>query len=476
MSSEPVRLSGDDLADLFLFESLDDDQRAWLAERGWCVEYAAGERVFAERDPATCFYVLLEGAVSLRRNVRGTEIEITSTWQRGAYSGATQAYVDQADARYANSMVAVEDTRLFVIAADDFGSAVREWFPMAVHLLEGLFFGLRASDQIVGQRERLIALGQLSAGLTHELNNPAAAAVRATSRLRERVAAMRHKLGGIASGKIDGETLRRLTTLQEEAVDRVGKRGPMSPMEAADAEDALAERLEDLGVRDAWDLAPTLVQAGVDDAFLDRVAEEVPLPHREGSVRWLTYTLESELLMNEIDDATTRISTLVSASKQYSALDRAPHQEVDVHEGIESTLVMMTSRIGPGVTVVKDFDRTLPHVACYPAELNQVWTNLVDNAVDAMDGAGTLTIRTSRRGASLAVDVTDTGPGVPEAIRRQVFEPFFTTKPVGRGTGLGLDISRRIVVDRHGGDLVLESEPGRTTFTVLLPLAAAGAP
>lgn len=467
-----ARLSGQTLAELFLFESLSDDQREWLARRGWVEEVAADTDVFVEGDPATCFFVLLEGEIALRRRVRDVDVELVRSSHRGSYSGATQAYVSGLqDPKYSNSMAAITDCWFFVITAEDFSKAVNDWFPMAVHLLEGLFFGLRNADALVGQRERLIALGQLSAGLTHELNNPAAAAVRATERLRERVAGMRHKLAGLAGGKLDASNLRQLTMLQEEAVARIAKAPKLSPMETSDAEDVTGEWLEDHGVENAWDIAPTFVQAGVETAFLERLAAEIPGDHLSGAIRWMSYTLETELLMNEIGDATSRISSLVAASKQYSQLDRAPYQEIDVHDGIESTLVMMASKIGSGIRLVRDYDRSLPTIPAYPAELNQVWTNLVDNGVDAMAGEGTLAIRTYRYDPEcIAVEIRDTGPGVPESIRRQVFEPFFTTKPVGQGTGLGLDISRRIVEERHRGTLRLESVPGDTRFTAVLPI------
>jgi signal transduction histidine kinase len=174
--------------------------------------------------------------------------------------------------------------------------------------------------------------------------------------------------------------------------------------------------------------------------------------------------------MSDIEDATGRVSSLVSAAKQYSQMDRAAHQWIDVHGGLDSTLVMLTHKVGDGVTVVKDYDRTLPQIPAHPAELNQVWTNLIDNAVQAMSGVGTLTITTSREDDHLVVSVGDSGPGVPDELKKRVFEPFFTTKPVGEGTGLGLDISYRIVVNGHGGDIHLESRPGDTRFKVRLPL------
>jgi len=221
-----------------------------------------------------------------------------------------------------------------------------------------------------------------------------------------------------------------------------------------------------------WDIAATFVQAGIDIAWLDQLTSLVDGETLEGSLRWLNYTLETELLMNEIEDATTRISTLVGAAKQYSQMDRAPSRVLDVHELLDSTLIMLSAKIGDGITVVKDYDRSLPDVPVYAAELNQVWTNLIDNAVAAMDGHGTLTVRTSRAGDEIQVEIGDTGPGVPDEIKSRVFEPFFTTKPFGEGTGLGLDISWRIVVNKHHGDLSVESAPGDTRFRVRIPITA----
>jgi signal transduction histidine kinase len=192
------------------------------------------------------------------------------------------------------------------------------------------------------------------------------------------------------------------------------------------------------------------------------------LPH---ALRWLNYTVETELLMNEIEDSTTRVSTLVGAAKQYSQLDRAPFQVADVHDLLDSTLLMLSAKIGPGVKIKKNYDRTLPKIPAYPSELNQVWTNLIDNAVFAMNGTGTLTVRTARDDGCVLVEFGDTGPGIPADIQKRIFEPFFTTKPVGEGTGLGLDISWRIVVNKHHGDLRVESEPGDTRFQVRLPIS-----
>jgi signal transduction histidine kinase len=470
--AEELTCSPDELRTLFLFEKLSEDQLKWLCGHGRVELFEPGQ-LYAEGDPATCFYVLLDGTVVMSRRVGADDVETGRTSQRGVYGGAFNAYLgDRTPQIYMQSLRVTEPSRFFVLDADDFAQLMHEWFPMAVHLLEGLFFGVQASQRVIGQRERLLALGSLSAGLTHELNNPAAAAVRATAALRERVAGMRHKLGMIGAGKWSKATLQTLIQLQERAVELVAKAPSLSPIEASDREDELTDWLDDHRIANGWDMAPIFVQAGLDAAWLDHVEATVDDGALEGALRWLSYTVETELLMNEIEDSTTRISTLVGAARQYSQLDRAPYQVVNVHELLDSTLLMLGGKIPPGITIVKEYDKSLPSIPAYAGELNQVWTNMIDNAVSAMGDTGTLTVRTGMDKDLLFVEFADTGPGIPEEIRGRIFEPFFTTKPVGQGTGLGLDISWRIVVNKHHGDIKVESVPGDTRVRVCLPLTA----
>jgi signal transduction histidine kinase len=488
VSSTDARCSAQELRGLFLFEKLTDDQLAWLCREGRVIVAEPG-RVYAEGDPATALYVLLSGTVVLSRQIGADDIETSRTSSPGVYSGAFYAYLGNRVAQvYNNSMRVTEPSRFFVLDAARFAQLMTDWFPMAVHLLEGLFFGIKNTQEAIGQRERLLALGALSAGLTHELNNPAAAAVRATAGLREKFVTLRHKLPSVAAGRHDGAVLELLVKLLDDAAGRVVSAPALAPLEASDLEDEVTDWLDEHGIGKSWELAPSFVQAGIGPDKLERIAAKVAdaagssdagtgtgtgadgeLP---GALRWLADTIETEQLLTEITDSVGRISSLVGAAKQYSQLDRAPYQVVDIHDLLDSTLAMLASKIGDGIRVVRDYDRDLPKVPAFPGELNQVWTNLIDNAVSAMGGSGTLTIRTGLDRDQMLIEFADTGPGVPAEIRNRIFEPFFTTKPVGQGTGLGLDISYRIIAGRHHGDLRVESVPGDTRFRVWLPFSA----
>lgn len=461
--------SPEELRGLFLFESLDEQKLGWLSECGTVEEFPANGVICAQGDAAEFLYVLLDGEIVMTQTVRGHAVEVSRTSRPGTYGGAVQAYLgDKIEQKYQHTLRAAAPARVFRLPARKFSKAVRKWFPMGAHLLEGIFFGMSNARRIVDQRERLTALGTLTAGLTHELNNPAAAAARASAELGDRLLASQRTLADLAAQGVDCSHLSALVSLRPALPAPPG--GRRSPLEVSDAEDELGDWLEDHGVGEAWDLAPRLVSAGIGIEQAEDVAGAAG-EHLPAAMRWLAEVLEVAQLQAEISDAMGRITALLDSARQYSQLDRAAYQRADLRELLDSTLTMLKRKFGPDVTVKVDYDESLPPVPVYAAELNQVWTNLIVNALQAMDGSGTLTVRTARENDHALVEIGDTGTGIPEENLDRIFTPFFTTKPVGEGTGLGLDISWRIVVGRHGGDLqVVSSLPGDTRFQVLLPL------
>lgn len=477
--TQPERLTPDELRTLFLFEHLDDDKLDWLAERGRVVEYPSGATIHAEGALASCFLVLLSGMLSMCKRVQGGEIELFRSDYYGAYLGAFNFFLVDRDVPlvYPSTARAVSDCRLFEIPAADFGRAVKKWFPMAAHLLEGATTQGQDARAIVEQHERLVALGSVTAGLTHELNNPVAAVMRATDTLRDRLVRMRSEIGKVIRSDLTAAQLEAIADMAGRALEHRKDAPQLSPLEASDREDELASWLEDHSVESSWEIAPTLVAAGLDVEWAEQLAAKLPPEHLEAGLTYPVRALESDGLLDEITEAADRISDLLASAKQYTQMDRAPLQTFDVHEGLDATLTMLAHKLGDGIDIVRDYDRSLPRIAAYPGELNQVWTNLIDNAVDAMEGRGTLTVRTRSVGDDrILVEISDSGPGVPDEVRSRIFEPFFTTKPMGKGTGLGLDIAWRIVVGRHRGDIRLDSAPGDTRFQVILPLREPSAP
>ena len=470
----------DELRTLFLFEKLDERQLQTLCDNGHIATYEPGP-VCIEGEPATCFYVLLDGELVMSKRSGGVDIETNRTSQRGVYCGAWSAYIPEEEQVYEASVRVTKPSRFFVLDAGAFADFMKTEFPMAVHLLEGHRVGGRRQSQVLGQREKLLALGTITAGLTHQLNNPAAATARAVADLREGVSKMRHKLAMVADGKFTPEALRTLVSIQDEVAEQVAKHKAeeLTALETSDREDQIGEWLEDHGIAVAWEYAPTFVEAGLDIDWLERIEASVDAVDATASLQsaigWLKYTIDTELRMNEIADASKRISALLAGAKQYSQMDRAPYQVANIHELLHSTLkTLFGDKVGPDkpIKIVKDLDKSIPEIACYPGDLNEVWSNIMHNAIQAMDGHGTLTIRTARQGNMVRVEIGDDGPGIAEENLSRICTPFFTTKPFGQGTGLGLDLARRIIVEKHKGDIRVESQPGDTRFIILLPLVA----
>lgn len=320
------------------------------------------------------------------------------------------------------------------------------------------------------KNEKLIALGTLAAGLAHEMNNPAAAARRAAGQLHEtfqRLSSLALKLN---QHQMTIAQLAFVADLLSQATERATTASQLDPLTHSDREDSVTAWLETHGVADGWKLAPILVGAGLDTEWLDTVVDRVAADSLGDVLSWISAMLTGVELLNEIEQSTARISQLVRAIKNYSYMDRASLQEIDVHEGLESTLTILGYKLKGGVVVTREYDRSLPRISAYGSELNQVWTNLIDNAIDAMGGRGQIWVRTSRENDHVLVEIADNGPGIPPDIQPHIFEPFFTTKGVGVGTGLGLDISYRVVVGKHHGDIRVFSKPGDTHFQVRLPI------
>jgi signal transduction histidine kinase len=313
----------------------------------------------------------------------------------------------------------------------------------------------------------LVTLGTLAAGLAHEINNPASAATRAAEALQTANDGLLAALARLTQDDISAG--------QFSALDRLRRRvpGPVTdadPLARADREDALATWLSRAGIEHSDRLARPLAAAGVDAAWCGEVAAVLQGSTLGPALEWVAATLSVAALLSEVKESTRRISELVSAVRSYSQMDRASLQRLPLTDGLESTLVMLSHKIGPGIAVRREYDPDLPQIEAYAGELNQVWTNLIDNAVDALDGTGTLRVTTRADADGVVVEIADTGPGLPPDVARRAFEPFFTTKDVGQGTGLGLDIARRIVVERHGGTITIDSRPGDTVLRVRLPL------
>lgn len=446
-------------------QRLSDAQVQSLADFGKERRLDEGEYLFDEKGPVDSFYVVVEGEVSISRLDGAGEVPLL-THGPGEFTGGLAVLTGKTSihrARAASSLRVVE------IDSETFRRVAVELPEIADVFVYSLAQRMRITQRAFRQEEKLAALGRLSAGLAHELNNPASAARRATEALRSAVpVALRHALRHDL--RFPDRAREKLISLQEELEERQAP--PLDPLALGDREDALALWLEGRGIEDAWEVTPVLVGFGAEARDLEALWEVLDARAVDGAVRWLATALEITGLLQEVSDSTGRISKLVGAVKGYTYMDRSAPSGVDVVRGLEDTLAVMGQRLG-GVRIIRDYRRDLPEVPGWGGELNQVWTNLLENAVDAVEGRGSITLRAFGQNGTVVVEVVDDGPGVPREIRNRVFEPFFTTKDVGAGAGLGLDVVRRTVAD-HGGEVSMESGPGGTTFRVRLPAEVTG--
>jgi len=465
-----VTLAGD-LGATFLFESLSDEQLRTLAGLGSEMSFDAGETIFVEGQPAEFLWVLLGGEMELLRHVGGQRIRIGTASRPGTYGGGIQAFTGSAVVSgYRATAKALQPSRFFRLPSSELGRLLAEWSPVAKHLLDGYLQRLESIEATVRERERLISLGRLAAGLAHEVNNPAAAAMGATAALRGAMQQLQDVVGWLARADLPSDRLRGLVSLQNEAAASAVRQPTRNAIELANAEDAVGSWLDEHGVENSWSVASTFTSLGFDESWLDTAAKLLGDRALNQGLNWIAATLLAANLIDQVDDAVGRISQLVGAVKEYSYMDRAPEQEVSVHDGIEKTLLVLDHKVRLGIQILREYDEHLPPIQANGAELNQVWTNLIDNAIDAMGGRGQVTIRTRHENNAVIVEIRDQGPGIPSELVSRIFDPFFTTKEPGKGTGLGLDIVRRIVVEGHHGDISVESKSGDTGFIVRLPI------
>ena len=465
--SEPERPTLEELRTIDLFDELDDEQLARWREAAEIRELPPDALVAEAGQASTAEFILLvrgviQGLVTEAGRVEPIIRQVAPTWM-GAINVLTETGV-------AGELRTVTDARIAVLSAEDFTRLVlvqRPVFRRVMRAVRPVATRIAAREQ---NRERLASLGTMAAGLAHELNNPATAARRAAADLADALDVLASTIGLFVESGIERAQAEELVAMQREAMERASARDALSALDAADAEDELLDSLERVNVREPWRLSEPLVAAGIDAGWLDRLAA-IAGPGASAAVEWIAASLTARGLAVEIAESTERMSKLVKAIKAYAFMDRGELVETDLHEGLETTLVVLGHKLKhSSIEVRREYDRSLPRITLRGSELNQVWTNLLANAIEALGDTGTIGIVTERDGACARIDIIDDGPGIPENIRGHVFDPFFTTKDVGEGTGLGLDTARRIVTERLGGSIDFESRPGRTVFHVWLPL------
>jgi signal transduction histidine kinase len=448
------------------FADLPEDQIAWFLSQSREVALKAGEVYAKQGAPPETMFVLLEGEFEWRGEFGGETVAFA-----GKVGDVTGALPFSRMKHYTVTGRALTDGCILRFPASLFPELIQKMPELAKRLVGVMADRVREATRLEQQRDRLAGLGKLSAGLAHELNNPASAAKRAAAQLREtlkRIKDASHELGR-----------RELTPTQKAEIEKLElsftQRDEIPPdaLTISDLEDKIDSLLRSHGQNDLWQLAAELAQRGIKPSALESLFENLDAGTARAALVRIAASVEIASLLNEIESSTSRISDLVGAIKEYTYMDQAPVHNVDVVKGLETTLTIMNHKLKRGVTVQRDYLPTPLLVNSFGSELNQVWTNLIDNAIDAMNGNGELRVRTYRDDGCVVVEIGDNGPGISPEVKAHIFEPFFTTKAVGEGTGLGLDTVQRIV-RKHRGNIQVNSKPGNTRFQVSLPLAETG--
>ena len=448
-----------------LFAGLTAAQAEELYTMARRVTAAPGDVVITEGAPGDSLFIILSGELEVTKRDGDREI-LLATRRAGEFLGE-MSLLEQTP-RTA-SVRAVQPTEMLSIGPDSFRKLLEASPVIATTVLRTVAGRLRSTEASLVQSDKLASLGTLAAGLAHELNNPAAAIHRSSEHLREAFETWRRRTAALSALELSAAERSGLMALERSVADC-----GLSPTDGPAArreESRLLKRMEDLGVGEAWDIAPAMAAYGWTVARLDgEIASVFAAPHVDPVLQWLGAGLTSQQLMEEIERSSSAISHIVKSVKSYAYLDQAPVQDVDLVTSIEDTLMILNHKVKHRIEIAKTFDPDLPRIEAYAGELNQVWTNIIDNAIQAMEGNGRLEIGARALGEEVEVRIADSGPGIPEAIRSQIFEPFFTTKAQGVGTGLGLHIAHNIIVNRHRGRIDIDTRPGRTEFRIVLPV------
>jgi len=448
-----------------LFPTLSVEKIREMCAHGEEVWLKDGEVIFSQGDSNRGFFIILEGRVRVTKRVGNQELLLV-VHGPGQFTGEISMLMGTPAVATGK---AEGPARVVRFTNEEFRRMIAECPELAQPVLRAFAARSREVDHSVIQQEKLAALGKISAGLAHELNNPAAAMVRTVQSLRGAVSRI-SKLGMQYDCRFDEAQRPVLDHMQQYAREHATDPDALSPLDRSDREEAMAGWLEENGMKEPWEMAPGLVNAGLTRECLTSLSGKLTPEALSAALVWLEADLTTNQLTAELESAACRISDLVLAMKQYSYMDQAKFQEIDIHVGLDSTLKIFAHRMRNGIEVRRDYDRSLPKISAWAGELNQVWTNLIGNAIDAMEGKGILTVTTRRDGENVMVTIGDSGPGIPPEIRAHLFEPFVTNKPAGQGTGLGLETARRIVVNRHNGRIVVDSKPGDTRFAISLPI------
>lgn len=467
-------LCSQSLSQLKAFRSLPSERLTWICDRAEYLQLVPGEVLVREGEPSHGFFIQLSGQTTVSRQSNGVDMPI-GRHESPSFFGEIQCLSGDP---VPVTLTADCKTDLYCLNCEDFLDVLHSCREFEKEIFHAMGKRLRGLESFLQNREKMAALGTLSAGLAHELNNPAAALVRALKDVQPALLELQRMNLVYGQQQVDDAHTQEWLDLRDRGFAAIAN-PDNDPLAHGDREDALTDWLEDYGVENAWELAEPLAAGNVEPATLESLLtrwRDETTELRDMGIRWLALSFDVMGMIKNGLDGAERISTLVQSMKSYSYMDRAAQQRINIHDGIEDTLRLFAFKLKHGINVERHYDSCLPEIMAFGSELNQVWTNLIDNAIDTFSEGTpegthpTISIRTCQKGNYLRVEIEDNGPGIPPEIKNRILEPFFTTKPMGKGTGLGLDVVRRIIENRHRGSLTVESVPGRTCFGMLLPL------